>query len=106
MELCQPMVLKPYQPTSASPSCPSMHCLDMHRSYLQDMWETNIGQSSHLTFSFPKNKIKRCEKHFIIQTINHYFLPLKTKRGVIILPDAVTVKAHVAHVISDVDFLI
>ena len=48
LELCQHMVLKPYQPTSASPSHPSMHCLDMHRSYLQDTLETHIGQSSHL----------------------------------------------------------
>ena len=48
----------------------------------------------------------KCEKHFIIPTINWIFLPLKTKRGVIILPDAVTVKAHVAHFVSEVDFLI
>ena len=54
----------------------------------------------------PLKKQKKNEKHFIIQTINHYLLPLKTKRGVIILPDAVTVKAHVAHFVSDVDFLI
>ena len=37
LELCQHMVLEPYCPTSASPSHPSMHCLDMHRSYLQGM---------------------------------------------------------------------
>ena len=54
----------------------------------------------------PLKKQKKNEKHFIIQTINQYLLPLKTKRGVIILPDAVTVKAHVAHFVSDVDFLI
>ena len=38
--------------------------------------------------------------------INHQLLPLKAKRGVIILPDAVTVKAHVARFVSHVDFLI
>ena len=54
----------------------------------------------------PLKKAKKGEKHFIIQTINHYLLPLKTKRGVIILPDAVTVKAHVACFVLDVDFLI
>ena len=54
----------------------------------------------------PLKKEKKGEKHFIKRTINHQSLPLKTKRGVIILPDAVTVKAHVAHFVSHVDFLI
>ena len=80
-----------------------MHYLDMHISYLEGTWETHVGQSSH---SASLKKTKKGEKHFIIQTINHYLLPLKTKRGVIILPDAVTVKAHVARFVSDVDFLI
>ena len=40
------MVSKPSQPTSASPSRPSMHYLDMHISCLEGMWETHIGQSS------------------------------------------------------------
>ena len=40
------------------------------------------------------------------RTIYRRLLPLKTKRGVIILPDAITVKAHVAHFVLRVDFLI
>ena len=40
------MVSKPCQPTSASPSRPSMHYLDMHISCLEGLWETHIGQSS------------------------------------------------------------
>ena len=81
-----------------------MHCLDMHILYLEDTWETHVGQSFHLA------SLKKCgkkgEKDFIKITINHQLLPLKTKRGVIILPDAVTVKAHVARFVSHVDFLI
>ena len=81
-----------------------MHCLDMHILYLEDMWETHVGQSSH-SASLKKLGGKG-EKDFIQKPINHQLLPLKTKRGVIILPDAVTVKAHVARFISHVDFLI
>ena len=80
-----------------------MHCLDMHILYLEDTWETHIGQSSH---SASLKKWGKGEKDFIKRTINHKLLPLKAKRGVIILPDAVTVKAHVAHFVSHVDFLI
>ena len=99
------MVSKPCPPTLASPSRPSMHCLDMHISYLEDMWETHVGQSSHLV-SLKKWGGGEGEKDFIKRTINHQLLPLKTKRGVFILPDAVTVKAHVARFVSHVDFLI
>ena len=81
-----------------------MHCLDMHILYLEDMWETHIGQSSHSASL--KKRGEKGEKHFIKRTINHQLLPLKTKRGDIILPDAVTVKAHVARFVSHVDFLI
>ena len=81
-----------------------MHCLDMHILYLEDMWETHVGQSSHLASL--KTWGREGEKDFIKRTINHQLLPLKTKRGVIILPDAVTVKAHVACFVSHVDFLI
>ena len=81
-----------------------MHCLDMHILYLEDTWETHIGQSFH-SASLKKWGGKG-EKDFIKKTINHQLLPLKTKRGVIILPDAVTVKAHVACFVSHVDFLI
>ena len=81
-----------------------MHCLDMHILYLEDMWETHIGQSSHLASL--KKWGKKGEKDFIKRTINRQLLPLKTKRGVIILPDAVTVKAHVARFVSHVNFLI
>ena len=81
-----------------------MHCLDMHILYLEDTWETHVGQSSH---SASLKKLgKTGEKDFIQKTINHQLLPLKTKRGAIILPDAVTVKAHVACFVSHVDFLI
>ena len=78
-----------------------MHCLDMHILSLEDMWETHVGQSSHSASPWGEG-----EKHFIKRTINHQLLPLKTKRGVIILLDAVTVKAHVARFVSHVDFLI
>ena len=81
-----------------------MHCLDMHILSLEDKWETHVGQSSH-SASLKKGG-GGGEKHFIKRTINHQLLPLKTKRGVIILPDAVTVKAHVARFVSHVDFLI
>ena len=47
-ELFQHMVSKPCQPTSASPSRPSLHYLDMHISCLEGMSETHVGQSSHL----------------------------------------------------------
>ena len=81
-----------------------MHCLDMHILYLEDTWETHVGQSSH---SVSLKKLgEKGEKDFIKRTINHQLLPLKTKRGVIILPDAVTVKVRVAHFVSHVDFLI
>ena len=82
-----------------------MHCLDMHILYLEDMWETHIGQSFH-SASLKNGGGGEGEKDFIKKTINHQLLPLKTKRGVIILPDAVTVKAHVARFILHVDFLI
>ena len=81
-----------------------MHCLDMHILYLEDTWETHIGQSFHSASL--KNGGGKGEKDFIKITINHQLLPLKTKRGVIILPDAVTVKAHVARFVLHVDFLI
>ena len=54
----------------------------------------------------PLKKGGKGEKHFIKRKINHQLLPLKTNRGVIILPDAVAVKAHVAHFVLHVDFLI
>ena len=81
-----------------------MHCLDMHILYLEDTWETHVGQSSHSASL--KKWGKKGEKDFIKRTINRQLLPLKTKRDVIILPDAVTVKAHVARFVSHVDFLI
>ena len=81
-----------------------MHCLDMHILYLEDTWETHVGQSSH-SASLKKWGGKG-EKDFIKKTINHQLLPLKTKSSVIILPDAVTVKAHVACFVLHVDFLI
>ena len=62
------MVSKPSQPTSASPSRPSMHYLDMHISYPEGTWETHVGQSSH---SASLKKTQKGEKHFIIQAINH-----------------------------------
>ena len=81
-----------------------MHCLDMHILCLEDMWETHVEQSSHLV-SLKKwgGKVRKISS---TKTISHQLLPLKTKRGVIILPDAVTVKAHVARFVLHVDFLI
>ena len=49
------MVSKPCQPTSASPSRPSMHYLDMHISCLEGTPETHVEQSSRLA-SLEKTK--------------------------------------------------
>ena len=58
------MVLKPYRPTSASPSHPSMHCLDMHGLYLWDMWETHVGQSSHsASLKIKRNSVRNISSY-------------------------------------------
>ena len=64
---------KPYRPTSASPSHPSMHCLDMHRLYLQDTLETHVGQSSHLASLIMEQKSVRNISSYKQSTVSFTF---------------------------------